>query len=321
MVSIPQIRTRLLEGFPEMQADLLAHVLIESHDDLVNRADFHELTGVMKDLAEAQKDLAEAQKRTEVRVEELAEAQKRTEGKVEELVVAQQRTEVRMEELADAQKRTEVRMEELAVAQQRTEVRMEELADAQKRTEGKMEELTVAQQRTEVRMGELAEGQERLVESQHRTDGILLELTSTQQKMLTRLDRLDGHMLEDHVTRNLPAFLGREFRKCRVLERSEFVESLEALLPEDDLADLMRADTIATATRAGEKFHLVVEASCTADSNDLDRAARRAAALAKAGFTAIGIVACEVISPQTLAEARRRGLRVLAGGWLLPEAA
>ena len=170
-------------------------------------------------------------------------------------------------------------------------------------------------------MGELAEGQERLVESQHRTDGILLELTSTQQKMLTRLDRLDGHMLEDHVTRNLPAFLGREFRKCRVLERSEFVESLEALLPEDDLADLMRADTIATATRAGEKFHLVVEASCTADSNDLDRAARRAAALAKAGFTAIGIVACEVISPQTLAEARRRGLRVLAGGWLLPEAA
>jgi len=300
MVSIPQIRTRLLEGFPEMQADLLAHVLIESHDDLVNRADFHELTCVVKDLAESQRDLADAQK-------DLAVAQKRTEGKVEELVVAQQRTEVRMEELADAQKRTEGKMEELTVAQQRTEVRMEELA--------------VAQQRTEVKMGELAEGQERLVESQHRTDGILVELTSTQQKMLTRLDRLDGHMLEDHVTRNLPAFLGREFRKCRVLERSDFVESLEALLPEDDLADLMRADTIATATRAGKKFHLVVEASCTADSNDLDRAARRAAALAKAGFTAIGIVACEVISPQTLAEARRRGLRVLAGGWLLPEAA
>ncbi len=300
MVSIPQIRTRLLEGFPEMQADLLAHVLIESHDDLVNRADFHELTCVVKDLAESQRDLADAQK-------DLAVAQKRTEGKVEELVVAQQRTEVRMEELADAQKRTEGKMEELTVAQKRTEVRMEELA--------------VAQQRTEVKMGELAEGQERLVESQHRTDGILVELTSTQQKMLTRLDRLDGHMLEDHVTRNLPAFLGREFRKCRVLERSDFVESLEALLPEDDLADLMRADTIATATRAGKKFHLVVEASCTADSNDLDRAARRAAALAKAGFTAIGIVACEVISPQTLAEARRRGLRVLAGGWLLPEAA
>jgi hypothetical protein len=314
MVSIPQIRTRLLEGFPEMQADLLAHVLIESHDDLVNRADFHELTCVVKDLAESQRDLADAQK-------DLAVAQKRTEGKMEELVVAQQRTEVRMEELADAQKRTEGKMEELTVAQKRTDVRMEELAVAQQRTEVRMEELAVAQQRTEVKMGELAEGQERLVESQHRTDGILVELTSTQQKMLTRLDRLDGHMLEDHVTRNLPAFLGREFRKCRVLERSDFVESLEALLPEDDLADLMRADTIATATRAGKKFHLVVEASCTADSNDLDRAARRAAALAKAGFTAIGIVACEVISPQTLAEARRRGLRVLAGGWLLPEAA
>jgi hypothetical protein len=65
----------------------------------------------------------------------------------------------------------------------------------------------------------------------------------------------------------------------------------------------------------------VVEASCTADSDELDRAVRRTAALAQAGFTAIGIVACETISPQTLDAARSRGLRVLTNGWLLPEAA
>jgi hypothetical protein len=64
-----------------------------------------------------------------------------------------------------------------------------------------------------------------------------------------------------------------------------------------------------------------VEASCTADFDDLDRAVRRTAALAQAGFTAIGIVACETISPQTLDAARSRGLRVLTNGWLLPEAA
>ena len=244
MATIPQLRNRLLEGFSEKQADLLAHVVIEAHDDLVNQADFHALTGVVRELADAQKDLADAQK-----------------------------------DLADAQK-------DLADAQRRTEERVEELTDAQKRTEG-----------------------------------TLTDVVKTQQKMLIRLDRLDGHMLEDKVAKNLPAFLGREFRRCRVLDRAEFVEGLEPRLPEAELADLMRADVIAVAKRAEQLVHLVVEVSCTADADDLDRAVRRAAALASAGFTAIGIVACESISPQTLAAARTHGLRVLTNGWLLPEAA
>ena len=272
MASIPQIRTRLLEVFSAQQADLLAHVVIEAHDDLVNRADFHELTCVVKDLADSQKDLADSQKG-----------------------------------LADAQRQTATRVQELAEAQRQIATRVQELAEAQ--------------MQTETRVQELAEGQERLVVSQQQTQATLVEVVKTQQKMLTRLDRLDGHMLEDKVSRNLPAFLGWEFRRCRVLERASFVEELEGRLPDDDLADLMRTDAIATARRDDEMIHLVVEASCTAAAEDLDRAARRAAALAKAGFKAIGIVACEVISPQTLAEACRRGLRVLAGGWLLPEAA
>jgi uncharacterized membrane protein YdfJ with MMPL/SSD domain len=216
MATIPQIRTRLLEGFPEKQADLLAHVVIEAHDDLVNQADFHALTGVVRELADAQKDLTDAQKRT----------------------------------------------------------------------------------------GET-----------------LTDVVKTQQKMLIRLDRLDGHMLDDKVAKNLPAFLGREFCRCRVLDRAEFVENLEGRLSEGELADLMRADVIATAKRADQLVHLVVEVSCAADADDLARAVRRTAALASAGFTATGIVACESISPQTLAAARTHGLRVLTNGWLLPEAA
>ena len=244
MATIPQIRNRLLEAFPEKQADVLAHVVIEAHDDLVNQADFHALTGVVKELADSQKELAESQK-------ELAEAQR-----------------------------------ELTIAQKRTEERVEELTEAQKRTEG-----------------------------------TLTDVVKTQQKMLIRLDRLDGHMLEDKVAKNLPAFLGREFCRCRVLDRAEFVESLEGRLSEGELADLMRADVIATAKRADQLVHLVVEFSCTADADDLARAVRRTAALASAGFTATGIVACESISPQTLAAVRMRSLRVLTNGWLLPEAA
>jgi hypothetical protein len=128
MATIPQIRNRLLEVFPEPQADLLAHVVIEAHDDLVTQADFHKLTGVVGDLANAVTDLAGAQKRTELHVEELADAQKRTELRVEELADAQKRTELRVEELASAQKRTEVRVEELASAQMRTELAVADLA-------------------------------------------------------------------------------------------------------------------------------------------------------------------------------------------------
>lgn len=258
MATIPQIRNRLLEGFPEKQADLLAHVVIEAHDDLVNRADFHALTTVVGDLAGKVSDLADAQK---------------------DLAKAQNRTEARVEELADAQKRTEQRVEELAESQR-------ELTDAQRVTEG-----TVS------------------------------ELVQTQNRMLIRLDRLDGRSLEQTLYQHLPAYVGRVFRKCRVVEALEFVDSLEGRLDESELDDLLLTDIFATAKLAERSIHLVVEVSCTAHSNDVERVIRRTAALAKAGIDAVGIVACEAISPQNLAKAQARGVRVLLDGRLVPEAA
>ncbi|MEI7782288.1 MAG: hypothetical protein WCJ18_10230, partial [Planctomycetota bacterium] len=72
MATIPQIRTRLLEGFPEPQADLLAHVFVESHDALVTKAELNELTGVVNELAGNLNELAAAQKRTEWAMADLA---------------------------------------------------------------------------------------------------------------------------------------------------------------------------------------------------------------------------------------------------------
>jgi multidrug efflux pump subunit AcrA (membrane-fusion protein) len=114
MATISSIRTKLLEQFPEPQATLMATVFVESHDELIHRAEFNELTAVVKELAAAQHELAEAQQRTEARVEELADAQKRTEARVEELAEAQNRTEARVEELAEAQKQTTWAVKDLA---------------------------------------------------------------------------------------------------------------------------------------------------------------------------------------------------------------
>jgi hypothetical protein len=121
VATIPQIRTRLLEFFPEQQADVLAHVVIEVHDDLATQADFHKLTGVVSDLANVVTELAESQK-------ELAESQKELVESQKELVEAQKRTELRVEELAESQKRTELRVEELADAQKGTELAVANLA-------------------------------------------------------------------------------------------------------------------------------------------------------------------------------------------------
>ncbi len=100
MVTISKMREQLLEGFPEQQADLMARVFVSAHDELVTKAEFNELTAVVR-------ELAEAQQRTELRVEELAEAQQRTEFRVEELAEAQR-------ELAAAQKQTEWAVRDLA---------------------------------------------------------------------------------------------------------------------------------------------------------------------------------------------------------------
>lgn len=85
MATIPHIRNRLLQEFPEPQADLLARVFVESHDELVTKAELNELTGVVKELADAQQATAEAQRQTAKELAELAEAQKRTDWAVADL--------------------------------------------------------------------------------------------------------------------------------------------------------------------------------------------------------------------------------------------
>jgi hypothetical protein len=71
-VSQPETRIR------RSQADLMARVFVPAHDQLVTKAEFNELTGVVWELAEAQREIAEAQT-------ELAEPQQGTEWSVRDL--------------------------------------------------------------------------------------------------------------------------------------------------------------------------------------------------------------------------------------------
>ena len=100
MVSLTEIRNRLQPAFTPAQAELIASLHVEMHDQLVTPHDFAELRGVVGQLAESQQALAEAQQRTEQRVEELAEAQRRTEHAVTELATNVNKLEYSMKDLA-----------------------------------------------------------------------------------------------------------------------------------------------------------------------------------------------------------------------------
>jgi hypothetical protein len=271
MSTIPHIRDQLLKEFSAPQADLLAHVVTEAYDSLVTRADLHELTGVVKELA-----------------------------------VAQKQTEVRLGELSDAQRQTEVRVGELSDAQKQTEVRLGELSDAQRQTGLRMGELADSQKHTDIQFGEMSR--------------VVSELASLQQQMLIRLDRNDGRSFELFLRTHLPAYLGRHMRRCRVISAEQLLDTVENRLAEELVDDLLRADLIATAVVDGTLMHLVGEVSCTADNEDVVRAARRAGLLRAAGIQAMPFVACEAIGPKTLELAGREKVRVLVEGRLLPEA-
>jgi len=245
----------LLEAEPQLRTRLRGLLVIDAVQTLPDR--FDRLTAVVE-------QLAQAQQRTEVRLEQLVQAQQQTEARLDE----------RLEQLAQAQQRTEARLEQLAQAQQRTEARLEQLAQAQQQTEVMIQELVQAQRRTEVQVQALVIGLDRLDDWQHGEAG-----------------RREGERYERTIIRRAPVLFqggeGGALDQPLVQQRlSELLSSLPAadLLADDEdpsLADLLwwKGDQVA-----------VIEVSLQVDSNDVIRAARRAATLQRAGAQAMGMV-------------------------------
>jgi hypothetical protein len=223
--------------------------------------------------------------------------------------------------LAEAQVRTESRVEELAVAQQRTESRVEELAVAQQRTESRIEELAEAQKRTESRVEELADSQKELSEAQQRTESSLQSLAATVERLSIRTDKVVGRTLELQFRDRLTSYLGLFLRRGRLLAAADLLDEIESKIDSREAEDFLQSDAVAKGIVAGEQTYVVAEVSATADSDDVVRAARRAAILRKAGLPAIPLVACEAITAGTMSFARDQAVRIWLDGRLLEDAA
>ncbi|MEI8369714.1 MAG: hypothetical protein WCJ31_14870 [Planctomycetia bacterium] len=202
-------------------------------------------------------------------------------------------------------------------AQSRTEAKVSELAEGQAR-------LTDAQSRTEAKVSELAEGQARLTDAQSRTEAKVSELaialgslTNTVERLSIRTDTVIGRTFELQFRDRLSSYLGRFFRRSKLLRNDEVLDAIESVLESEECDEVLRVDAIASGLVDGVPSHVVVEVSSTGDTDDVVRAERRAAILRKAGMAAIPVVACEAISRETALFAQARGVRVWCNGTMI----
>ena len=313
------IRDELVKVFTVPQAEVLAQCVVKAHDTLATRSDMHELRTALT-------DLATQQKLTSAEVRELAEQQKLTSAEVRDLAEQQKLTSAEVRELAEQQKLTSAEVRELAEQQKLTSAEVRDLAEQQKLTSAELQKLTLTVADLSSTVTDLSSTVTDLSSTVADLGSTVADLGSSVRTVNIRNNTTAGWALEWVVCNRLPAYVGRQIKRCRVVGVMDVVESLEnspavRQLTDDDLEQLSRADLIATGTIDGEALYLVGEVSFTADNDDVLRAARRAAVLTKAGERSQPFVACDAISPISAELARREGVWVIVKGRLITPAA
>jgi flagellar biosynthesis GTPase FlhF len=302
---------RIYEDFKATLGDAAAQSLaktlgtmFEELKDTVTKEDFRilreSIDANVSRLDTAITRLADAQVRTEAKLGQLADGQL-------QLAKAQSRTEQQVKSLAEAQTRTEAKLAELADGQS-------QLAEAQSRTEQQVKSLAEAQSRTEQQVKSLAE-------AQTRTEQEVKTLAEAMQRLTIRTDAVVGRTFELQVRDRLTSYLGRFLRRGKVVSNDTLLDAIEPSVTTQEIDDFLRADVVAKGLVDGVETYVVVEVSSTGDTEDIVRADARAGILRKAGLAAIPLVACDVISPESLAFANRLGVRIWCNGSLVDAAA
>jgi hypothetical protein len=144
-----------------------------------------------------------------------------------------------------------------------------------------------------------------LAAAQYRTETQVATLTEIVQRISVDVGRLTGDGLEVRYTlRGIPS-LTRLVRRPQPLSQAELDTLLEdaetpGLLSEAESQDISQADLVIRGRRrgAGRDVYVVTAISWGVGIDDVQRAARRAALLAKAGRHAIPAVAGEWVTPE-----------------------
>ena len=134
--------------------------------------------------------------------------------------------------------------------------------------------LAEAQQRTEERLSKIENAIQNLTEQ-------VKALTESQRQTDNTVSRLKGESLEWSYRNKIYGYFGYLMRRLKVVDLSTIDEALEATLTSGEFRDVFRLDLLATGQLRASPDHpevwLAIEISSVVDSNDVDRAWRRAA--------------------------------------------
>lgn len=142
--------------------------------------------------------------------------------------------------------------------------------------------------------------------------------------MAIDISDLKGMRLELNVSLDPRRYIPRQLAvKARRMSEERF-EELMGALDSDAVDDLLRADALVEAERAGmaEPVVIVVEAAWSAHVDDVERAERRATYLQRPGVSSIALVISRIDpEPRALDAAKERAVAVMSEsrGLLVPE--
>jgi len=218
-----------------------------------------------------------------------------------------------------AELRQEVRS--VAERQERMEQRQERMEQRQERMEKRLDQIEQRQEQMEQRMERMEQRQDRMEQRQDRMERRL-------QRLETDVGHLKGKMEEFAYRTNFLGYFGfwvlsAEDPWRRLWEQIEEVLQ-KGMLTQDELSDLRSADllwlgVLRRGKFAGQEVLIVAKFSWTVQSEDVERALRRASLAKKAGFWSIPLVAgTEWESAELKNEAIAKGVVCVENGRVDP---
>jgi hypothetical protein len=169
--------------------------------------------------------------------------------------------------------------------------------------ESALEALAEAQRHSEERLTRVEAAIEALTEAQRRTEECLQVLIDRVDKLSVTVGDMKGTMLEIRYRERAAAYFGSRLRRLQVVPVQQIEETLEAVLSDEEVAEVYRLDLLVRGrlrgSPDGEELWLAVEVSAVVDPGDVMRAARRAALLRRAGLNALPVVAGDSITSRT----------------------
>jgi hypothetical protein len=185
--------------------------------------------------------------------------------------------------------------------------------------------LAEAQHRTETQIGALTTRIDELATAQTRTATQLAALTDVVHGLSDGVGTLKGEVLElRYGVRGLPS-VGRLLRRSQVLSLGEVYDLLDdavehRALSEEERDKIAEADLIVRGKdrKTGTDTYLVLEVSWGVGPSDIERAAERAALLAKLGAPVLPAVAGREITRAAREQAQAKGVWQFINGTVVP---